>query len=201
MGYGRCRLSITYSESVPRGVYVRTEEHRRINSESHKGIPAWNEGQGLSADHRAALAAARQRKWEEGAYRGRFLENGYWHLGNKHGHPMARHDGTVAEHRYVLYEKVGPGEHGCHWDCGRILVWGGLGGVCADHLDQDRANNVPENLVVSCMTCNLTRHRRSPSPEDRELIREARKTMSYSQMARVSGWSQTTVWRVINEGQ
>ena len=86
-------------------------------------------------------------------------------LHGQQGHPLA-HRGAVREHRKVLYDAVGPGPHECHWNetygCGRIsLEWGGLQGdsLCVDHLDHDRTNNAPENLVPSCIACNLRRGR------------------------------------------
>jgi HNH endonuclease len=61
----------------------------------------------------------------------------------------------------VLYDKIGPGEHGCHW-CPRRVHWDGVGilRLVADHLDDDRWNNDPENLVSSCRTCNSNRAKR-----------------------------------------
>lgn len=35
--------------------------------------------------------------------------------------------------------------------------WGGRDGIHADHLDGDKTNNTPENLVVSCGPCNCLR--------------------------------------------
>jgi hypothetical protein len=68
---------------------------------------------------------------------------------------------AVYEHKYVLYEKYGPGKHPCHW-CGTTLKWarGNRSGVIlADHLDGDVRNNAPDNLVVSCNGCNTIRGR------------------------------------------
>lgn len=70
--------------------------------------------------------------------------------------------GRVWEHRWVLYEKIGPGPHPCHW-CGAMVNWGfgtGPGVLTVDHLDNVGTNNVPENLVPSCHTCNCTRQRK-----------------------------------------
>lgn len=78
------------------------------------------------------------------------------------GHPIAPPSGTVAVARLVLYEKIGPGEHPCHW-CGALVKWiagghvGTPGSLMADHLDWDRANDAPENLVPSCNHCNAHR--------------------------------------------
>lgn len=76
------------------------------------------------------------------------------------GHPLASKGKIpkVAEHRQVLYDAIGPGPHPCHWGCGRIdLQWGGIGGIHADHLNDDASDNRRENLVVSCQRCNNAR--------------------------------------------
>lgn len=68
----------------------------------------------------------------------------------------------IGEHRLVLWDKIGPGEHPCHW-CGTHLQWGkGVrhGVLIADHLDGDPSNNDPENIVASCNVCNSIRVRR-----------------------------------------
>lgn len=78
------------------------------------------------------------------------------------GHPLATERGRVCEHRVVLYEKLGPGSHPCHW-CGATLTWMGMiptrtkGYLCTDHLDSDKHNNSPGNLVPSCLPCNTRR--------------------------------------------
>lgn len=80
-----------------------------------------------------------------------------------HGHPLAE-SGQVLEHRVVLYDAIGPGEHPCHW-CGKTLTWqAGIAdtAIVADHLDSDRANNAPANLVPSCNPCNVGRAARRP---------------------------------------
>ena len=69
-------------------------------------------------------------------------------------HPLADSSGYVFEHRAVLYDKIGPGVHPCHW-CGRELIW--REGLEVDHIDFDRANNAPANLVPSCHRCNTGR--------------------------------------------
>lgn len=73
-------------------------------------------------------------------------------------------EGQLAEHRLVLWEKLGckslDCEHECHWSCGKTLTWSdGRLGIQADHLDGDTLNNNPENLVVSCVRCNVERGR------------------------------------------
>lgn len=76
------------------------------------------------------------------------------------GHPLAHADGRVREHRYVLYECIGPGEHPCHW-CGAVVSWAvvfpAVGALVTDHLNWDRSDNRPENIVASCGPCNSHR--------------------------------------------
>lgn len=77
------------------------------------------------------------------------------------GHPLARSKGQVQMHRLVLFEKIGPGTHPCHW-CEKPVTWGyhvGPDTLVTDHLDENRANNAPENLVPSCVGCNAARSR------------------------------------------
>lgn len=75
------------------------------------------------------------------------------------GHPLAMANGRAYEHRVVLYDKIGPGPHECHW-CGARVEWVGK---CEpfelqpDHLNNDGGDNRPENLVPCCRACNTTR--------------------------------------------
>lgn len=72
-----------------------------------------------------------------------------------HGYRAVWHKGRQEyEHRLVLLARIGPGEHPCHW-CGRRLVWGV--NLVTDHVDFDRANNDPGNLVPACHRCNSRR--------------------------------------------
>lgn len=70
------------------------------------------------------------------------------------GHPVAMSDGSVYVHRAVLYDKIGPGPHPCHW-CGETVTWGAQGqyGLSVAHLDDDVTNNEPGNLVPVCYRC------------------------------------------------
>lgn len=83
------------------------------------------------------------------------------------GHPLATAQNKVAVHRVVLYERIGPGRHPCHW-CGKSLPWMGGADVAinVDHLDHNRLNNDPDNLVPSCLDCNTKRR-----PEDAQVQR------------------------------
>lgn len=78
------------------------------------------------------------------------------------GHPLADRTGRVGEQRYVLYEKIGPGPHPCHW-CAQSVDWmpgkrTAQGALIVDHLDGQRQNNCPDNLVPSCHRCNVWRN-------------------------------------------
>jgi hypothetical protein len=77
------------------------------------------------------------------------------------GHPLATQLGRVFEHRKVLFDKIGPGEHPCHW-CAKTVSWdrrenAGESTLIADHLDSDTLHNDPSNLVPSCWKCNVNR--------------------------------------------
>lgn len=99
--------------------------------------------------------AARQH-WSTNArtegYRTRYLPD----------HPLADAHGIVREHRLVLYEKIGPGSHPCHW-CEAIVTWQSYkdgrqtGVLVSDHVDGNVQNNDPPNLVPSCFGCNRRR--------------------------------------------
>lgn len=88
---------------------------------------------------------------------GTVRKDGYRSI-TRHGHPLADKWGHVLEHRVVLYEKIGPGEHPCHW-CGVTVRWeaGRAAGITVDHVDFDPSNNTPANLVPACNACNVRR--------------------------------------------
>lgn len=82
----------------------------------------------------------------------------------KPGHPLARGDGRVLKHRWVLFEAIGGTEHPCNW-CGRIVTWTVQVGrgksdpndLVVDHIDHDTRNNEIENLAPACQRCNVLR--------------------------------------------
>lgn len=72
-------------------------------------------------------------------------------------HPLAGRSGVILLHRKLLYDRIGPGRHPCHW-CGELVEWrtGRLreGALLVDHVNHDKLDNSPENLVPSCNPCN-----------------------------------------------
>jgi len=92
------------------------------------------------------------------------------------GHPLARANGEVWEHRANLYDKVGAGPHSCHY-CGKVIHWFVVDPlhrndprlVQVDHLDSDRSNNQPDNLVACCQPCNTKKAQQRRA----ELLRDA----------------------------
>ena len=125
---------------------VWTAEMRQRQSELQKA--AWT-------PERATRASERLRgtKNVTGTAVGFYVtKQGYRALTGQWDCPLAR-DGEVLEHRKVLYDKLGPGQHPCHW-CGEPLVWSQ---IRADHHDGNRQNNDPENILCACDTCNRRR--------------------------------------------
>lgn len=85
-----------------------------------------------------------------------------------YNHPAALACGVTRYHRIVLWEKIGGGEHPCHW-CGKIVSWdkpmhtNWHYALIVDHVDWDKTNNDPSNLVPACNDCNLSTARRRNS--------------------------------------
>lgn len=132
----------------------------------------------------------------------RITKGGYIELSGQYGHPLAAKNGQLLEHRKVLYAKIGPGLHQCHW-CGTDVIWGGRGtsSIHVDHIDTNRLNNDPDNLVPSCYRCNMNRHRDNLlDVKDIRAIRELYKAGKLTQKAigEVFGVSDPTVSRIIN---
>lgn len=76
--------------------------------------------------------------------------HGYWLVLDKE-HPLADKSGYVYEHRKVLYA-TNP-EMKC-FHCGIDETWH----TChIDHLDDNKKNNIIDNLVISCPQCNVQR--------------------------------------------
>jgi hypothetical protein len=70
------------------------------------------------------------------------------------GHPLARgQNPRVYAHRLAFYGAHGEGPFRCRW-CAATVGWDGMH---IDHLDDDKQNNDPANLVPSCPVCNQQR--------------------------------------------
>lgn len=59
-------------------------------------------------------------------------------------------------HRTILRAVIGGEPHPCHW-CNRMLTWDV--DLLVDHVDGDKLNNDPHNLVPACNSCNVGRVR------------------------------------------
>lgn len=137
----------------------------------HKHYAAWQRhGDPLHVAYSTAKGASKPR-CSEGCSCGKHRGNqgrsfnkrmGYW-VRTGIVHPLTGSgdlSGRVFEHRLVLWEKLGceslDCQHECHW-CGKPLTWTT---IKADHVDEDKTNNDPENLVPSCNGCNITRSKK-----------------------------------------
>lgn len=85
----------------------------------------------------------------------RFAHTGGYQLIPAKNHPLANGNSHAYEHRVVYYDAHGEGPFPCHW-CAATVTWGTLH---IDHLDDDKSNNVTDNLVASCAVCNMSRGR------------------------------------------
>jgi len=75
------------------------------------------------------------------------------------GHPLSSSRGEVYEHRSVVFKRHGWGLPPCEI-CGAESDWN-TRKTHIDHIDEDRANNRPENLRVLCNYCNVSRTKKS----------------------------------------
>lgn len=144
-------------------------DEKRSKSIREKWLdPDYRARQLVAREANRELAAEKQRQnWSDPEYRERqskakrisgtdhyISKQGYVVLRYQFDHPLASFYGELLEHRKVLYEKIGPGSHPCHW-CGKMREWANGGqGIHVDHLDDDKLNNNPDNLVPSCKRCN-----------------------------------------------
>lgn len=68
-------------------------------------------------------------------------------------HPLAMKDGYVYEHRFIIYSIYGNKLPNCQF-CGSQLTWSNCH---IDHVDNNIANNIPNNLRAICRACNVMR--------------------------------------------
>lgn len=100
-------------------------------------------------------------KSTEGFYKGTQVEDRnykaeYRTVTIHHLHPLRLLWGASSYvHRVVLFDKIGYGPHLCFW-CGRVLSWGGTEAYSlhTDHMNGNKRDNRPQNLVPSCKSCN-----------------------------------------------
>lgn len=107
-------------------------------------------------------------------------------------HPLAGSTGLVSDARVVLYEKVGPGWHRCHWCEARIRWVVGTRGnardsLIADHVDSNPLNDDPANLVPSCGPCNGSRARVIKPSEDYVVRKDGSKTRATRRICLICG--------------
>jgi 5-methylcytosine-specific restriction endonuclease McrA len=80
--------------------------------------------------------------------------NGYVLVPADRSHPLAdKARGNIFEHRLVAYEKYGDKDLSCAL-CGVSLEWATLH---TDHIDENKQNNCPDNLRITCRSCNVMR--------------------------------------------
>lgn len=80
-------------------------------------------------------------------------------------HPLAGKNGRVYVHRATLHDSCASENQPlpCYW-CAQTVYWSHSDikkRLVVDHLDHDRHNNTPENLVPACNSCNVKRTRRT----------------------------------------
>lgn len=68
-------------------------------------------------------------------------------------HPLRRRSPRVYAQRVVYHHEHGDGPFNCHW-CGCKVTWDDMH---VDHVDDNKQNNEPANLVASCPPCNQKR--------------------------------------------
>ena len=78
--------------------------------------------------------------------------NGYIRV-HEPDHPLADMNGYVAEHRKVVYDRIGESLSECEL-CKKPVDWTT---VHIDHKDDNRKNNAPDNLRPLCNGCNTRR--------------------------------------------
>jgi hypothetical protein len=123
-------------------------------------------------------------------------------------HPLAPPSGILAVARIVLYDKIGPAEHTCHW-CRKPIRWEngrGPNALVVDHLDWNPTNDVPENLVPSCRVCNAQRTREAGGskliqPGEPTVLRRGKPTRAIKLYCQTCGSDFLTAPAELNSGR
>ena len=117
---------------------------------------------------------AARSQWKDEVWQGRR----YRFVGRDH--PLSNGNRCIQEQRAILWDRIGPGPHTCHY-CGEEVNWrvgikgGGNGALIAEHKDRDPRNNSPENLVPSCQRCNILNCDRIIRPDELTVMKSGRK--------------------------
>lgn len=111
------------------------------------------------------------------------------------GHPRALGGYRAYQHRVVFTDAHGEGPFKCHW-CDTRVTWADMH---VDHLDEDKTNNAPANLVASCAACNMHRSDEKKMANYREKfgIEHAGEKLTLNEWAARLGISRVSiVWRL-----
>lgn len=74
------------------------------------------------------------------------------------GHPLAARSRLVGTARLILWDKIGPGWHRCHF-CRAYVKWKPGATLSEPHvliaarIDRDSSNDSPENIAPCCRRC------------------------------------------------
>lgn len=103
------------------------------------------------------------------------------------GHPLRDPHGQCMTHRLVLWDRIGPGDHPCHY-CSTTVAWKPgerltATSLIAEHMDGNTRNNDPANIVAACQKCNASKMERSSRPA----IRPGEVTFAYANGQRTRG--------------
>src|SRR4051812_25819578 len=108
-------------------------------------------------------------------------------------HPLRPPGGSklLPEHRVILYDKIGPGTHPCHW-CSKPVTWiaGGRtrpGSLVTDHVNKIQQDNRPENLVPSCQGCNIRRGKGTHLDTEPIVIYQGKRAAATERVCRTCG--------------
>lgn len=137
---------------------MNQEQHKKYYQDNKERIDARNKKWREANPEKYAES---QRVWRENNEGYTYADpRGYIrYVGYKH--PASTPSGITGYHRIVLWDKLDGQDAVCHW-CDKQLYWGKTypqdnDALCVDHLNLDKSDNSPENLVPTCAVCNVTR--------------------------------------------